>query len=202
MYINDIYPKELTLNQANKSNKHCPFLDLDLHICDNKLNTKIYDKRDDFSFPIVNYPFLDGDVPLAPSYGVYISQLVRFARVCNNVSDFNERNLFITGKLLHQGFRYHRLIKSFAKFYYRYLDLIRKYNTTCKRLIVSGITHPNFYGNIIYKATKHKRSPNNLITPLNRLIRKGYDYNIVVKSLQMVFFGRNIDNLIRSLHHY
>ena len=99
LYINDIYPKELTLNQANKSNKHCPFLDLDLHICDNKLNTKIYDKRDDFSFPIVNYPFLDGDVPWAPSYGVYISQLVRFARVCNNVSDFNERNLFITGKL-------------------------------------------------------------------------------------------------------
>ena len=64
---------------------------------------------DDFSFPIVNYPFLDGDVPLSPSYGVFISQLVRFARVCNNVLDFNERNLCITEKLLHQGFRYHKL---------------------------------------------------------------------------------------------
>ena len=70
----------------------------------------MYDKRDDFSFPIVNYPFLDGDVPLSPSYGVYISQLVRFARVCNSVLDFNERNLCITEKLLQQGFRYHKLV--------------------------------------------------------------------------------------------
>ena len=89
MYINEIYPAELILNKANTNNDHCPFLDLDIYITNGKLNTKIYDKRDDFSFPIVNYPFLDGDVPLSPSYGVYISQLVRFARVCNNVLDFN-----------------------------------------------------------------------------------------------------------------
>ena len=195
MYTEDIYPQELTLNKANTSNKHCPFLDLDLHIFNDKLVTKIYDKRDDFSFPIVNYPFLDGDVPLAPSYGIYISQLVRFARVCNNVSDFNERNLFITGKLLHQGFRYHKLVKTFTKFYYRYKDLILKYKTTCKKLIVSGINHPIFYGNIINKAKKYRHSPDTLVTPLNRLICKGYSYNIVVKSLQMVFFGVNVDNL-------
>ena len=49
-------------------------LDINVQISHGKFNTKIYDKRDDFSFPIVNYTFLDGDVPLAPSYGVYISQ--------------------------------------------------------------------------------------------------------------------------------
>ena len=69
------------------------FLDLDISISQNQLKFKIYDKRDDFSFPIVNFPFLDGDVPLAPSYGVYISQLVRYDRVCSDVSDFNERSL-------------------------------------------------------------------------------------------------------------
>ena len=47
-----------------------------------------------FNFEIVNFPFLDGDVPRSPSYGVYISQLIRFARVCSNVDDFNKRNLF------------------------------------------------------------------------------------------------------------
>ena len=177
LYSKDIYPKELTLNKANTDNKHCPFLDLDIRLCDGNLHTKIYDKRDDFSFPIVNYPFLDGDVPMAPSYGVYISQLVRFARVCNNVSDFNERNLFITEKLLHQGFRYHKLVKTFTKFYYRYRDLISKFKTTCKRLIVSGISHPTFYGNIIHKARTHRHSPEKLIKPLNRLICKGYIYN-------------------------
>ena len=123
-----------------------------------------------------------GDVPLSPSYGVYISQLVWFARVCNNVNYFNERNLFITEKLLHQGFRFHKLIKTFTKFYYRYRNIINKYNSTCKLLIRLGISHPIFYGNILYKA-KHR-----LVKPLNRLISKGYSYDIVVKSLHMVFF--------------
>ena len=199
-YCKDIYPKELTLNKANSNNHHCPFLDINFNINNDKLDTKIYDKRDDFSFPIVNYPFLDGDVPLAPSYGVYISQLVRFARVCNNVNDFNERNLVITEKLLHQGFRFHKLVKTFTKFYYRYRDLVHKYNATCKHLIKAGISHPLFYGNVLHKGKKCFHSPNKLIKPLNRLIHKGYNYGIVVKSLRMVFFGINIDFLIGSLH--
>ena len=53
-------------------------------------------KSNDFDFEIVNFPFLDGDVPRSPSYGVYISQLIRFARVCSNIDDFNNRTLFLT----------------------------------------------------------------------------------------------------------
>ena len=56
------------------------------------VSSKIYDKRDDFDFDIVNFPFLDGDVPRSASYGVYISQLIRFARVSSHVVDFNARN--------------------------------------------------------------------------------------------------------------
>ena len=55
-----------------------------------------YDKQDDFNFEIVNFPFLDGDGPCSPSYGVYISQLIRFARLCSKVDEFNNRNLFLT----------------------------------------------------------------------------------------------------------
>ena len=55
---------------------------------------------------IVNFPFLDGDVPRCASYGVYISQLIRFARVCNHVTDFNARNKCLTAKLLQQGYRF------------------------------------------------------------------------------------------------
>ena len=68
------------------------------------VSSKIYDKRDNFNFEIVTFPFLDGDVPRSPSYGVYISQLIRFARVCSNVDDFNNRNLFLTAKLLKQDY--------------------------------------------------------------------------------------------------
>ena len=49
------------------------------------VSSKIYDKRDDFDFDIIKFPFLDNDVPRHPSYGVYISQLIRFARECSHV---------------------------------------------------------------------------------------------------------------------
>ena len=59
-------------------------------------------KSNDSDFEIVNFPFLDGDVPRSPSYGVYISQLIRFVRVCSNIDDFNNRTLFVTAKLSKQ----------------------------------------------------------------------------------------------------
>ena len=89
--VNQIFPPELILNEANTSDTEAPFLDLHLSISNDFVSSKIYDERDDFDFDIVNFPFLDGDVPRRPSYGVYISQLIRFARVCNHVEDFNAR---------------------------------------------------------------------------------------------------------------
>ena len=76
------------------------------------VSSKIYDKWDDFNFEIVHFPFLDGDVPRFSSYGVYISQLTHFARVCSNVNDFNSRNLFLIAKLLKQGYRCHKIRKN------------------------------------------------------------------------------------------
>ena len=67
-------------------------MDLHLSISNGFVSSKIYDKRADFDFDIVNFPFLDGDVPRSTSYGVYISQLIRFARVSSHVADFNARN--------------------------------------------------------------------------------------------------------------
>ena len=83
---------------------------------------KIYDERDDFDFDIVNFPFLAGDVPRRPSYGVY--QLIRFAQVCSHVDDFNTHNKCLTAKLLKRGYRYHQLRKAFSKFYRRHYELI------------------------------------------------------------------------------
>ena len=72
-------------------------------------SSKIYDKRDDFNFEIVHFPFRDGDVPRSLSFGVYISQRICLARVCSYVDDFNNRNLFLTAKLLKQGYSYHTI---------------------------------------------------------------------------------------------
>ena len=67
--VDRIYPTELQLNRANSSDTEAPFLDLNLCISNGTVSTKIYDKRDDFDFDIVNFPFLDGDVPRRTSYG-------------------------------------------------------------------------------------------------------------------------------------
>ena len=64
------------MNKANISDTEAPFLDLHLSVSNGFVSSKIYDKRDDFDFDIVNFPFLDGDVPRRASYGVYISQLI------------------------------------------------------------------------------------------------------------------------------
>ena len=107
--VGQIYPTELQLNKAYSSDTEAPFLDLNLSLANGIVSSKIYDKQDDFNFEIVNFPFLDGDVPRSPSYGVYISQLISFARVCSNVDDFNKINLFLTAQLLKQGYRYHKI---------------------------------------------------------------------------------------------
>ena len=91
--VGQIYPTELQFNKANSSDTKDLFLDLNLSITNGIVSSKIYDKRVDFNFETVNFKFLDGDVPHSPSYGVCISQLIRFARLCSIVDDFNNRNL-------------------------------------------------------------------------------------------------------------
>ena len=65
---------------------------------------KIFDKSHDFIFPIVNFPFICSNIPAAPVYGVYISQLIRYYRACGTYQDFLERGFVLTRKLLNQGF--------------------------------------------------------------------------------------------------
>ena len=96
--VGQIYPTKFQLNKANSSDTEAPFVDLNLSITNGIVSSNIYDKQDDLNFEIVNFPFLDGDVPRSPSYGVYISQLIRFARVRSNVYDYNNTNLFLTAK--------------------------------------------------------------------------------------------------------
>ena len=88
--------------------------------------------------------------------GVNISQLTRFARFSSHVLDFNNRNRFLTAKLLKQGYRYHKLCKAFTKFYRRHLELVSKYNVGLKTLLLQGISEPEYYGDLRYKFTKKK----------------------------------------------
>ena len=120
--VSQIYPSELQLNKANTSDTEASFLDFHLSISNDIVSTKIYDKRDNRDFEIVNFPFLDGDVSGSKSYGVYISQLVHFARASSYITDFITPNKLLTQKLLKQGYWHHKLRKTFSKVYRRYYD--------------------------------------------------------------------------------
>ena len=80
---------------------------------------------------------------------------MRFARVCSNVDDFNNKNLFSTANFLKQGYRYHQIRKAFSKFYHRHSELIVKYNIGFKTLLQQGISEPTLYGDLLYPGTKY-----------------------------------------------
>ena len=164
------------------------FLHLHLSISDGFVKTKIYNKRDDFDFDIVNFPFLDGDVPRSASYGVYISQLFRFARVSSHVDDFNTRNQVLT-KLFRQGYRYHKLRKAFSKFYRRHFDIVSKYNVGLKTLLLQGLSDPEFYGNLVYKFRKiigKNDFPYHFKNIIVRYKKIGYNINVMRQTACLV----------------
>ena len=92
----------------------------------------VYDKRDDFSFRIVNFPHMDSNIPANPAYGVYISQLVRHVRICTSKLDFIHRLRRLSSRLLHQGFKSTLLRKPLTIFLKRHSANIEKYGTTLR----------------------------------------------------------------------
>ena len=123
-----IYPKELIPNEENKDDKEGTFLDLSIKIVSHKFITKTYDKRDDYKFEIVNYPDLSGNIPQGDAYGVYISQTLRYARVCSRKEDFLERIKVLTAKLIKKGYGKPMLRKTLKKCLHKHPWIERKYN--------------------------------------------------------------------------
>jgi hypothetical protein len=100
-YVHLIYLTELEINDTTESDKPASYLDILLNIESNgRLTTSLYDKRDDFDFAIVNFPFLCSNIPLLPAYGVYISQLILYARVCFAYEDLSKRGTLLTNRLM------------------------------------------------------------------------------------------------------
>ena len=136
-----MYPAELEIKDTTESTTSASYLDLLLSIGrDGQLHTSIYDKRDDFNFHITNFPFLSSNIPSSPAYGVFISQLIRYARACSSYECFILRARRLSSKLLKQGYLVERLKSSFRKFYGRYGDLIEQYGVTLSRMLNDILT--------------------------------------------------------------
>ena len=108
-YVKEIYPSQLSVERANTSDDLANYPDLTFIIrSNNRLYTKLSDKLDDFDFHIINFPFLWSKITSGPSYGVYISQLIRYARCCSYY-DFGCRHKLLVDRLLSQGYEMKRL---------------------------------------------------------------------------------------------
>ena len=135
-YLKEIYPSQLIVEKANNSDHLGDYLDLTFIIdSGGKLSTRLYDKRDDFGFQILNFPFLSSNIPSGPTYGVHISQLIRYARCCSHYEDFKYSHKCLVDRLLSKGYRALRHEKSFKKFYGRYENLIEKYQRSVNVMV-------------------------------------------------------------------
>ena len=123
------------IKDTTYADRSASYLDLHLEI-DNegRLRTKLYDKRHDVTFPIVNFPCMCSNIPAASAYGVYISQLIRYSRACGSYQDFLDRGLLQTRKLLSQGFLLIKLKSSLRKFYGLHHDLIDRYGISMSQM--------------------------------------------------------------------
>ena len=151
-------------------------MDLHLSISDGFVKTKIYDKRDDFDFNIVDFHFYMVMVlPRHPMVFIYISQRIRFARVSSHVDNV------LTAKLLRQGYKYHKHRKALSKFYRRHFDIVSKYNVGLKTLLLQGLSEPEFYGDLLYKFRKII-GKNDFIYHFKKIIvrYKNIGYNIYI----------------------
>ena len=135
-YLKEIYPSQLTVEKAKESDHLAdyPYLTF-IKGRRGKLSTRLYDECDDFDFHVGKFPFLSSNIPSGPSYGVYISQLIRYAQCSSHYDDFRYYDKCLDDQLLSQGYMALRLEKSFQKFYGRYQDLIEKYQRSVNVMV-------------------------------------------------------------------
>ena len=166
-------------------------LDLNIKVIGSDIHTSVYDKRDDFGFPIVNFPWLNGDVPRLGSWRVFTFR--SWLDLLDVVLAFwisIRTNLQITSKLLTQGYRFQNLRKTFGKFFRSYSELLSKFgDISFQEYVFKGISHPVFYGDLVYKLRRVKDTPNFISSGskiVKRLRRRQYDPLIIETTIGLV----------------
>ena len=180
--VDRIYPTELQLNRANSSDTEAPFLDLNLCVSNGTFSTKIYDKRDDFDFDIVNFPFLDGDVPGVPHMGYTYLNLKDSPELLQILM-----TLTTVIKPLLPNFLGRAIV--ILNFYRRHSALLEKYSVSLKTLLQQGISEPEFYGDLVYRFKKIVGKSNfseQFRKLINRYKRIGYSLDIMRQTACLV----------------
>ena len=123
----DIYPEVMVLNNTNVSPQKVNFLDITISVYQGKFRYECYDKRNDFNFNVISFPYMCGNLPLVQMHGLFVSQLVRYCYTNSTFNAFVECSKTLYKKLIVQGFQPHRLRKNFDKFCQQHLDTWSKF---------------------------------------------------------------------------
>ena len=127
-HIYRIYPRELEIKLESDNNKQVSYLDLNLTSNEGILTYSVYDKRDSFSFEIVNFPYMDSCIPKKSALGVFTSQLIRYSRICSKFQDFRMRTISLINKLRSQGYQVKDLRRLSLRFFQRRSDMLGRFN--------------------------------------------------------------------------
>ena len=144
-FLKDIYPEELVVLETPISREICHTSIYRLTYQMVTLFAQIFDKRGAFDFDIVNVPDLPGNIPTAPAYGTYISQLIRYSRACHNYDNFSSRHSMLAERLFNQGFSVTKLMRTFYKFMDRYPELATKFSKSPSPMICDRIPMAQLY---------------------------------------------------------
>ena len=126
-HLPNIYPAELVLNKSNQSNTNVDYLDIKITSENNTLSFSLFDKRDNFNFDIVNFPYLDSCIPRKPALGIFYGQMIRIARICSKYEDFLKRINNLSKRLMNQGYKKVELNRLASRFFREKNNLIEKY---------------------------------------------------------------------------
>ena len=120
--IHNIYPREMELKSTNISMNTCTYLDLRISIYQGNYNFKSYDKRNDFAFDVINYPYKNSNIPTNPAYGVFTSQLVRACRINKSAQYFKKDVVKLSKRFKEQGFDNTILKEKYMSFCHNYIS--------------------------------------------------------------------------------
>ena len=123
----EIYHESLILNKENEGNTKTTYLDLNINIEDNKITTSTYDKRDAFTFTVINYPDITGNIPDRIGYNVIPSQIIRHARNCTLWKDAKNRIQQLIQNLQQKGYENKRILNSIRKCLQKHAWIEKKY---------------------------------------------------------------------------
>ena len=127
-HIYEIYPQDLEIKLESNNTQEVTYLDLKIKSENSTLNFSVYDKRDDFSFDIVNFPYIDSCIPKKSALGVYLSQLIRYAKLSSKYEGFLQRSRSLVDKLKTQGYKEYDLKRLTSRFFREKHDILIKYN--------------------------------------------------------------------------